>query len=134
MVQLSDHLSLLPRTQSFANTASDSVAELARNWLYIIFVSIFFLDLAVRAYGLGWTSFRKNGWNAFDFITSTGAFVTTLAALLVSTSQGSIFIQLQKLFLVSITLKLVQKNSKLNQLFKISVFVSALPLHDKSVG
>ena len=54
----------------------------------------------------------------------TGSFTTTIPALRaaqqgVPGSQGNI--QLQKLFLVSIALKLVQRISSLNQLFKTSV-------------
>jgi len=49
----------------------------------------------------------------------TGSFATTIPILLSTTNQAAI--QLQKLFLVSIAFKLVQKNNALNRLFKIAV-------------
>ncbi|KZO97216.1 hypothetical protein CALVIDRAFT_513490 [Calocera viscosa TUFC12733] len=95
--------------------------------IYDIFQNIFFLvlsiiytaDIVVRLIGLGWKSFSGNGWNLFDVFVVAGSFSTTVPALLGSTNY--IVLQLQKLFLVSIAFKLVQKNDDLNQLFKTSV-------------
>lgn len=85
---------------------------------------IYAVDLLVRFFGLGMRSFWANGWNIFDLIVITGSFATTIPALQASMagSPGSqVNVQLQKLFLVAIALKLVQRNSRLNQLFKTSV-------------
>jgi len=85
---------------------------------------LYAFDLLVRFYGLGFKSFRANGWNIFDLVVITGSFATTIPALY-ATSRGlpgsDVNTQLQKLFLVSISLKLVQRVSSLNQLFKTSV-------------
>jgi hypothetical protein len=54
----------------------------------------------------------------------TGTFATTIPAL-VSNDPSGVIVQLQKLFLVSIAFKLVQRNNSLNTLFKTSV--SSLP-------
>jgi hypothetical protein len=81
---------------------------------------IYSIDIGVRVCGLG-RSFYKNGWNVFDVFVVVGTFVTTLAILFGST--GFVTQQLQKLFLVSIAFKLVQKLNNLNHLFKNSVYV-----------
>ena len=74
------------------------------------------VDTTIRLYGLGWNSFRANGWNLFDVIVASGSFATTIVARFYS---SSFTVQLlQKLFLVSIAFKLVQRVATLNQLFK----------------
>jgi hypothetical protein len=85
---------------------------------------VYVTDVAVRWFGLGWTSFRANGWNLFDIVVAGGSFVTTLMVRF--GSSGFALDQLQKLFLVSIAFKLVQKNNSLNMLFKTAVYVSSL--------
>ena len=82
---------------------------------------IYVVDVAVRWFGLGWASFQANGWNLFDIVVAGGSFVTTLMVRF--GSEGFLLEQLQKLFLVSIAFKLVQKNNSLNMLFKTSVYV-----------
>lgn len=86
---------------------------------------VYVIDVAVRLFGLGWTSFRANGWNLFDIIAAGGGFVTTLVVRF-GRSQSFALDQLQKLFLVSIAFKLVQKNNSLNMLFKTSVYADPL--------
>lgn len=77
---------------------------------------VYVVDTTIRLYGLGWYSFRANGWNLFDVVVASGSFTTTLIARLYPVSYN---IQLlQKLFLVSIAFKLVQRVDSLNQLFK----------------
>lgn len=85
---------------------------------------IYAVDLLVRFMGLGVRSFWANGWNIFDLIVIAGSFATTIPALQAAAdgSPGNqVIVQLQKLFLVAIALKLVQRNNRLNQLFKTSV-------------
>lgn len=77
------------------------------------------VDIFVRWFGLGFRSFKANGWNIFDVIVAFGAFVTTV--ILRFESESFIIAQLQKLFLVSIAFKLVQRTNSLNQLFKTAV-------------
>lgn len=78
-------------------------------------------DIGIRFTGLGWKSFSQNGWNLYDIFVVTGTFATTIPIILGTSSQTAI--QLQKLFLVSIAFKLVQKNNSLNQLFKTAMSV-----------
>ncbi|KAH7925746.1 hypothetical protein BV22DRAFT_1128786 [Leucogyrophana mollusca] len=82
----------------------------------LIVTSMYVVDITIRFYGLGWRSFRANGWNLFDVVVAGGSFVTTLVVRFGYTSFA--VQQLQKLFLVSITFKLVQRTNSLNQLFK----------------
>lgn len=87
---------------------------------------IYIIDVSVRCYGLGWRSFRANGWNIFDIIVSGGSFITTLIVRF--GQSGFATQQLQKLFLVSIAFKLVQRTNSLNMLFKTAVYVALLHL------
>ena len=82
---------------------------------------IYLLDVFVRFFGLGWHTFRANGWNLFDLVVISGIFITTFAVR--SGNSGLATQQLQKLFLVSIALKLVQRTKSLNMLFKTAVYV-----------
>ena len=87
-------------------------------FLSITFVYV--IDIFVRFFGLGWRSFRANGWNLFDIIVGGGSFVTTLVVRF--GPSGFAIQQLQKLFLVSIAFKLVQRTNNLNKLFKTAVY------------
>lgn len=80
---------------------------------------IYVIDTLVRLAGLGFHSFRANGWNIFDTFVATGSFIATLNVRFGDTSfQASL---LQKLFLVVIAFKLVQRSNSLNLLFKTAV-------------
>jgi len=82
------------------------------------------VDITVRFYGLGWRSFRDNGWNMFDVVVATGSLLTTVSVRV--GASGYVIDQLQKLFLVSIAFKLVQRMNNLNKLFKTAVYVANL--------
>lgn len=84
------------------------------------------VDVLVRFSGLGYASFRANGWNLFDCVVVAGSFGTTFVIL-----AGRNFFwvqQAQKLFLVSMAFKLVQKSNSMNQLFKTAMCVIQLRL------
>jgi hypothetical protein len=85
---------------------------------------MYVVDILVRFYGLGWRSFRANGWNIFDVVVATGSLLTTV--LVRVGANGYTIDQLQKLFLVSIAFKLVQRMNNLNKLFKTAVYVAIL--------
>ncbi|WVQ85091.1 hypothetical protein IAT38_007255 [Cryptococcus sp. DSM 104549] len=100
------------------------LTEVQRDWIFLILTVLYAVDLLVRFYGLGLKSFKSNGWNFFDLVVIAGSFATTIPALQASSrgdTANQVNVQLQKLFLVSISLKLVQRISSLNQLFKTSV-------------
>ena len=86
---------------------------------FLALMFIYLIDVFVRYYGLGWRSFRANGWNLFDIVVSTGSFITTLIVRFGNSGFGTQ--QLQKLFLVSIAFKLVQRTNSLDMLFKTAV-------------
>jgi len=83
------------------------------------FATIFLSDLLIKFVGLGWKSFRANGWNIFDAIVVLGSIFTTVS-LFIGVS-GFVPRQAQKLFLVCIAFKLVQRLDSLNRLFKTAV-------------
>lgn len=83
---------------------------------------MYVVDIVVRFYGLGWRSFRANGWNIFDVVVAMGSLLTTVSVRI--GASGYLIEQLQKLFLVSIAFKLVQRMNSLNKLFKTAVYVA----------
>ncbi|KAI9461510.1 Ion transport protein-domain-containing protein [Russula earlei] len=108
-------------TQTFAPpTAVDDL----RNDFFLFITVIYAVDILVRFYGLGWRSFRANGWNIFDVVVATGSLLTTISVRV--GASGYLIDQLQKLFLVSVAFKLVQRMNNLNKLFKTAV--SSLPV------
>lgn len=103
-----------------ASHASMSLTSRADDF-FLGLTFVFTLDVIIRLFGLGWRSFRANGWNIFDIISSTGSLVTTIIVRF--SHSGFLVQQLQKLFLVSIAFKLVQRTNSLNKLFKTVMFV-----------
>ncbi len=83
---------------------------------------MYVVDIHVRFYGLGWRSFRANGWNIFDIIVASGSLLTNISVRV--GASGYVIDQLQKLFLVSIAFKLVQRMNNLNKLFKTAVYAA----------
>ncbi len=83
---------------------------------------MYVVDIHVRFFGLGWRSFRANGWNMFDIVVSSGSLLTNLSVRLGITG---VIDQLQKLFLVCIAFKLVQRMNNLNKLFKTALYVES---------
>ncbi|KAG6861044.1 hypothetical protein C0995_004545 [Termitomyces sp. Mi166 len=108
-------------TQTFS---SQRIADSIRNEFFLCIISIYIVDVLVRLFGLGWKSFHANGWNLFDIFVVAGSFITTLVVRF--GTSGFVIQQLQKLFLVSIAFKLVQRNNSLNMLFKTAV--ASLPV------
>lgn len=140
-VVICDMIYSIIRTQTFS---MESIAEQIRSgctislsfepmliWMqlddfFLVMTFIYIIDVMVRWYGLGWNSFRANGWNIFDIVVAFGTFLTTFIVRFGATS--FVVQQLQKLFLVSIAFKLVQRTNSLNMLFKTAVYVPRAPL------
>ncbi|KAK7450534.1 calcium channel protein [Stygiomarasmius scandens] len=100
-------------------TRTSDIADTLRNNFFLVIICVYIIDVVIRLAGLGWKSFCANGWNLFDILVAAGSFFTTL---IVRFGKDSFLIeQLQKLFLVSIAFKLVQRTDSLNKLFKTSV-------------
>ncbi|KAK7445064.1 calcium channel protein [Stygiomarasmius scandens] len=107
---------LVLMTQTYSTS---DIADTLRNDFFLVIICVYIIDVVIRLVGLGWKSFRANGWNLFDILVTAGSFFTTL---IVRFGKDSFVIeQLQKLFLVSIAFKLVQRTDSLNKLFKTSV-------------
>ncbi|SCV68841.1 BQ2448_962 [Microbotryum intermedium] len=101
-----------------ATTNTDNGFDV-RNCIFLGFTLIYGIDIFVRMFGLGWSSYIKNGWNQYDVVVVAGTFATTVPIMMASQSQAAH--QLQKLFLVLVAFKLVQRNNSLNELFKTAV-------------
>ncbi|TBU26428.1 Ion transport protein-domain-containing protein [Dichomitus squalens] len=87
---------------------------------FFIFITVMYcVDVLVRFFGLGWSSYSANGWNMFDIVVAAGSLFTTLVVRF--NAGGFVIQQLQKLFITSIALKLVQRVNSLNKLFKTAV-------------
>lgn len=95
---------------------SPATLDLVRDFVFLGLIVVFLVDILVRFSGLGWQSFRLAGWNIYDLLVVSGAAITTIPIIAGSTAQ--VVVQLQKLFLVGIAFKLIQKSDSLNQLFK----------------
>ncbi|KAJ6583225.1 hypothetical protein B0H10DRAFT_2340382 [Mycena sp. CBHHK59/15] len=104
--------------------STQTVADELRNDFFLASTSAYVIDVLVRLFGLGWRSFRSNGWNVFDILVAGGSFVTTLIVRFGTI--GFATQQLQKLFLVCIAFKLVERTDSLNKLFKTAV--ASLPV------
>ena len=75
--------------------------------------------MVIRIIGLGWHRFRKSSWDVFSLFSISGTFVTSILVLVpLKVFQDRLYIQLHKLFLVSIALLLIPRNNQLDQLFK----------------
>ena len=96
-----------------------SLLKLLQDDLFLVVTAIYLIDIVVRLYGLGWNSYRANGWNLFDILVAVGSLTTTL--MVRAGSSGFAIEQLQKLFITSIAFKLVQRTNSLNKLFKTAV-------------
>jgi hypothetical protein len=88
------------------------------DYVYLGLAACFIADPIVKLIGLGWKSFRANGWNLFDVVVIFGSVITTLGIIF---GVGGYIRQWQKLFLVCVAFKLMQKLDSLNQLFKTAV-------------
>lgn len=80
---------------------------------------VYLVDISVRFYGLGWGSYRANGWNLVDIIIAGGSLISIIAVRV--NAGGNIVQQLEKLFITCIAFKLVQRTNSLNKLFKTAV-------------
>ncbi|GAA5936334.1 DNA-binding ATPase [Sporobolomyces koalae] len=92
---------------------------LSTEWIYLALTILYLIDVVVRIAGFGWVIFTQNHWHIYDLVVVSGTLATTIPLLL--GTQNQIALQLQKLFLVAIVFKLVQRSDSLNQLQKTAV-------------
>jgi voltage-dependent calcium channel len=87
-----------------------------RDCIFLGFTVFYIANIFVRIIGLSWARFRRSSWDVYSLLAVSGTLVTTL--LLFSNFNSQSYMQSHKLFLVSITLLLIPRNSALDQLFK----------------
>jgi hypothetical protein len=90
--------------------------DLTRTYIFLAFTVFYMANVLVRIIGLSWSRFRRSSWDIFSVISVFGTFASTIL-LLTNFAQQS-YVQLHKLFLVSIVLLLIPRNDALDQLFK----------------
>nr|POF21044.1 calcium-channel protein cch1 [Quercus suber] len=87
-----------------------------RDFIFLAFTCFYIANIIIRVIGLSWTRFRKSAWDVYSVFSVFGTLVTTV--LLLSNFQERDYMQLHKLFLVSVALLLIPRNNQLDQLFK----------------
>lgn len=87
-----------------------------RTYTFLGFTVFYMANAIIRIIGLSWARFRRSSWDVFSIFAITGTFATTI--LLLTQFDNQVYIQLHKLFLVSIVLLLIPRNDALDQLFK----------------
>jgi hypothetical protein len=87
-----------------------------RDYLFLALTVLYIANIIIRIIGLTWTRFRKSSWDLYSLFAVSGTLITTV--LLLSNFYQRVYIQLHKLFLVSIALLLIPRNNQLDQLFK----------------
>ncbi|CED84829.1 high-affinity cell membrane calcium channel [Phaffia rhodozyma] len=112
---------IIMATNTYDSSKKGSTGALIRNCLFLALSVLYAIDIVIRIYGLGWKSFKDNGWSIFDMVTVCGTFATTAGSIFSSPSGWTYSGQIQKAFLILIILKLVQTSSSLNQLFKTAI-------------
>jgi len=101
--------------------SSSSLTFPRPDYVFLGFTVAYLVDVIVRITGLG-RAFLENGWNVYDLAVISGTVATTLP-IVTNTTDSQAAIQLQKVFLVALIFKLVQRNDELHQLFKTAVCV-----------
>ncbi|GAB7348680.1 hypothetical protein MBLNU459_g7040t3 [Dothideomycetes sp. NU459] len=87
-----------------------------RDFIFLGLTVFYIANIVIRIIGLSWARFRRSSWDLYSIASVSGTFVTTI--LLLSNFQQRDYVQLHKLFLVSIALMLIPRNNQLDQLFK----------------
>ncbi|KAF4630243.1 hypothetical protein G7Y89_g7894 [Cudoniella acicularis] len=90
--------------------------DLTRLYVFLAFTMFYIANIVVRIVGLSWARFRRSSWDMFSIIVVPGTFASTI--LLLANNNSPVYLQLHKLFLVSVVLLLIPRNDALDQLFK----------------
>ncbi|ORX60316.1 hypothetical protein DM01DRAFT_1332475 [Hesseltinella vesiculosa] len=86
-----------------------------KDTLYLVLVLFYWMELAIKWLGLGWTAFRQSRWHLFDLVVTLGATVSILFNI--AADRHHVNVESQKLFFTALCFKLVQRNDSLHQLF-----------------
>lgn len=85
------------------------------DYIFLFLTIILIANIVIRIIGLSWHRFRKSSWDVFSLFAVSGTFITSI---LIQAKDTRVFIQLNKLCLVSLALLLIPRNNQLDQLFK----------------
>ncbi|KAI5206104.1 hypothetical protein E4T39_02644 [Aureobasidium subglaciale] len=88
----------------------------ARDYIFLVLTLFYIVNIIIRIIGLSWTRFRRSAWDVYSIFAVSGTFVTLI--LLLTNFKNRNYVQVHKLFLVSIALLLIPRNNQLDQLFK----------------
>lgn len=87
--------------------------------LFFILTLFYIADITIRIIGLGWPRFRRSSWDLYSLLAVPGTFITLILAFIFrEINSMNAVLQLNKLFIVSITLLIIPRNNQLDQLFK----------------
>ncbi|RKP08010.1 Ion transport protein-domain-containing protein [Thamnocephalis sphaerospora] len=90
-----------------------------KDYIFTVLIVAYIAEVIIKLYGLGWRKWSKNRWNLFDLVVTLGAAITDFCIIFgISRLQ---MVQAQKLFLVAVALRLVQRIDSLQTLFKMLV-------------
>lgn len=89
-----------------------------RTVIYTIASSMFFVNSTMLAFGQGIRTFLHYKWNVFNFLVAWGAFATTVASY--NLNPYSPFLNINKLFLVSILFFVIPRSNRLSQLLRFA--------------
>uniref|UniRef100_A0A093VLY1 Calcium-channel protein CCH1 n=1 Tax=Talaromyces marneffei PM1 TaxID=1077442 RepID=A0A093VLY1_TALMA len=93
--------------------------DIIRDVLFFILTLFYIADITIRIIGLGWPRFRRSSWDLYSLLVVPGTFVTVIFAFIFrNVNRMNAVLQLNKLFIVSITLLIIPRNNQLDQLFK----------------
>jgi Ion transport protein. len=97
---------------------SNYVLDIMRIVILIISTSCFLINANMLLVGQGFKTFMGYKWNIFNLTVSAGAFVTTLIGIFVDPS--SVFLNINKLFLVGILAFVIPRSNRLSQLLRFA--------------
>lgn len=89
-----------------------------RQAVFILASSMFVINAVMLCIGQGFKTFVKFKWNVFNFFVSVGAFLSTICSFLIRAD--SVFININKLFLVGILAFIIPRSNRLSQLLRFA--------------
>lgn len=90
----------------------------ARNIVFVISAACFLANAVMLMLAQGFRTYIAYKWNLFSFVVSFGAFITTVIGFYFS--QQSIFININKLFLVGVLAFVIPRSNRLSQLLRFA--------------
>ncbi|ODV77628.1 uncharacterized protein CANTADRAFT_8070 [Suhomyces tanzawaensis NRRL Y-17324] len=86
--------------------------------VYMVAATVFLINALMLLTGQGLVTFLRYKWNCFSLFISVGAFITTIIGFFIN--QDSVFININRLFLVSILAFIIPRSNRLSQLLRFA--------------